>query len=192
MLGSKRLLVLSRNGVRTKAQFWSFDLVFAVIIFVFALVLLTYVWVNISGEYSISYGRNVASLQLQLNSLGSQLLSTGTPPNWNYLVNLSAASAWQNITIGLGNGTSGSLSQFKINALQNMSSANYQDVKPALGVGYDYYITITGEGISESIGKNPAQLNSTSSQSMSVPVVIGGSPAQMSIELWTNSTLGLE
>ena len=175
-----------------KAQFWSFDLVFAVIIFVFALVLLTYVWLNISGEYSLLYGRNVANIQLQLNSLGSQLLSPGIPSNWNYIVNFSAVSAWQNITVGLGNGTSGSLSQFKINALQNMSSDNYQAAKPALGVGYDYYITITGSWISESIGKNPAQLNATSLQSSVLPVVINGAPAQMTIELWTNSTLGLE
>ena len=175
-----------------KAQFWSFDLVFAVIIFVFTLVLLTYVWLNISGEYSLSYGRNVANIQLQLNSLSSQLLSPGIPSNWNYLVNLSSVSTWQNITVGLGNGTTGALSQFKINALQNMSSDDYQAVKPALGIGYDYYITITGTGISASIGKNPAQLNATSLQSALLPVVINGAPAQMSIELWTNSTLGLE
>jgi len=173
-----------------KAQFWSFDIIFAIVLFVFAVVLLTLVWTDISGEFSISYSGNLAHMQSQLQSLGTQLLSTGTPSNWNLALNLSSEGTWQNLSVGLGNGTSGALSQGKINSLYNMSNTNYQVTKQSLGIAYEYYITFSTTGVA--IGRNPATTNVTSIQSLSLPVVINGVPSRMQIQLWSNSTLSIE
>ncbi len=175
-----------------KAQFWSFDIVFAIIIFIFAIVILTFVWINVSGSYSLSYGANLQHMQAQLQSLGTQILSTGSPPNWNNAMQLGSPGTWANLSIGLGNGTSGALSQSKVGALLNMSKANYQDVKPALGVSYDYYITITGGGNNDAIGINPAGENITTDQATMIPAVLNGQPVQVQIQLWSNSSLGIE
>jgi hypothetical protein len=176
-----------------KAQFWSFDIIFAVIIFVFAVVILTLIWINITDEFAISYGTNLARIQAQLQSLGIQLLSAGSPPNWNSVMSLGSSGTWENLSIGLGNGTVGGLSQQKINAFYNMSATNYQASKPPLGVAYDYYITVAGSGVNTvAIGMNPAVTNVTSVQVTTLPAVLNGKPVQVQIQLWTNSTLGIE
>lgn len=175
-----------------KAQFWSFDIIFAMVIFVFAMVILTYVWINITGEFSVSYSGDISQMQGQLNTLDTQLLTQGNPTNWNNVVNLSSPGGWQNVSIGLGNGTADSLSIAKINKLVSMAGTNYQAVKPALGVSYEYYITFTGQALNISIGENPATTNTVSVQVISQPVVISGTSAIMQLQVWTNSTLGIE
>lgn len=175
-----------------KAQFWSLDVIFAIIIFVFALLLLTVVWIDISGELSISYGGNIANMESQLQTLSNQVFSTGNPSNWNATLNFSLPSSWENVSIGLGNGTVGALSLSKINALKTMNFTNYQATKPALGVGYDYYITISGNGYNTSIGSNPSTSNVTADQVVSVPAILNGKAVQVQIQLWSNSTISIE
>jgi len=175
-----------------KAQFWSFDIIFAIIIFVFAVVILTLVWINISDEFAISYGTNLIRMQSQLQTLSVQLVSKGVPSNWNSVMNLSSSNSWENFSIGLSNGTADALSQQKVNAFYNMSLTNYQATKPPLGVAYDYYIVIKGNGINTTIGTTPTTTNVTSVQVTNVPAVLNGNPVQIKIQLWTNSTLGIE
>lgn len=175
-----------------KAQFWSFDIIFAIVIFIFAVVLLTYVWINISGEFAISSGQNIAQLESELQTIGTQLISQGSPTNWYTKVNLGSPYSWSNVSIGLGNGTEGALSIGKISTLENMSLTDYQETKPSLGIAYDYYITINGTDINIAIGHNPAITNVTAVQVLTEPVVVNGRPAEMQIELWSNSTLGIE
>ncbi len=172
-----------------RAQFWSFDIIFAIVIFVFAIVLLTFVWLSISSEFSIANSGNLARMQIQLQSLSSSLLSTGTPPNWISEVDLQHAAGWENISVGLGNGTADSLSQSKINELSNMSADDYQATKPALGIAYDYNISFIGKNIV--IGSNPLTSNAVSVRTVSIPAVINGNVIVVRIELWTNSTAGL-
>jgi hypothetical protein len=179
-------------GETTKAQFWSFDLVFAVVIFVSTIVLLTYVWLSISGQFSIAYSGNTQQLQEQLQNLGTSIVSQGYPPNWNYIETNSIPSAWSNLSIGLGNGTSGALSLQKIDALEAMSANDYQETKAPLGISYDYYITITGGNINAAMGSSPFTTNVFSLQTLELPVVINGYPAQVQIYLWSNSTLTIQ
>ncbi len=80
-----------------RAQFWSFDVIFAVVIFGTALVLLTFVWTSISNQYSLSYGLGSANLQAQLQSLQNRILGPGTPSNWNSVLNVSNTMTWSNI-----------------------------------------------------------------------------------------------
>ncbi len=172
-----------------KAQFWSFDIIFAIVIFVFAILILTFVWLSISSEFSLANTGNLARMQIQLQSLSASLLSPGTPANWNSEVTLGAPQAWENISVGLGNGTAGSLSQSKINELNNMSTADYQATKPALGVAYDYNLSFIGKNIA--IGGNPSTSNAVTVQTVSIPAVINGNVIVVRVELWTNGTTGL-
>ncbi len=172
-----------------KAQFWSFDIIFAIIIFVFAVVILTYVWLNISSVSSLQSANNLNRMQLQLQVLGTQLLTPGNPSNWNQKVNLASPGSWENLSLGMGNGTQGALSQSKINELNNMSIANYQATKPALGISYDYYIDFIGTN--SEIGINPANGNVVSSQVITIPAVLNGRQVNVQIQLWSNSTISL-
>lgn len=162
------------------------------VIFVSTIVLLTYVWLSISGQFSIAYSGNTQQLQEQLQTLGGSIVSTGNPQNWDYIVTNTFPSSWPNISIGLGNGTSGALSMHKITELQAMATAYYQDTKAPLGIGYDYYITITGTSINEDIGSSPFSSNVFSLQTLEVPAVVDGYPVQVQIYLWSNSTLALQ
>lgn len=175
-----------------KVQFWSFDLVFAIIIFILAMVVLTFVWVNINNEFSISFSSNVAHMQSQLVETSGQIMSSGYPFNWEHVVNTNNPPSWANISIGLGNGTYGGLSFPKIRTLSFMSESDYQATKAPLGLAYDYYITITGSGMAYSIGINPSSENVTSVQVERFPAVLNGNPVTVQIQLWSNSTLGIE
>ena len=175
-----------------KAQFWSFDLIFAIIIFVLAMVIMTYIWVNINNEFSLAYSSNIQHMQSQLVETGAQLMSTGYPPNWEYTSSVTNTMEWANISIGLGNGTADGLSYNKMTALRFLSKYDYQETKPPLGLAYDYYITITGEGINYAAGLNPSTENITSIQVEKFPAVLNGRPVTVQLEIWSNSTLGIE
>jgi hypothetical protein len=172
-----------------KAQFWSFDIVFAIVIFVIALALITYVWSDISNQFSLSYGNGVSAMQLGIQGLSTTLTESGNPSNWNSVVNVDNISTWNNVSIGL-EGSSG-LSTSKILTLEAMSEYNYQDTKPLLGVGYDYYITLTNGEVNITIGKNPGPYNPTSVQVVNIPVLLNNQHTNMHIELWTNTTFGI-
>ena len=175
-----------------KAQFWSFDILFAMIIFLSAMALMTAIWLNISTQYSIGYGNGPEEMQAQLQSLSGRITGEGYPDSWYSVVNPSNTATWQNISIGLGSGGGGSLSSGKIAELMAMDSADYQYTKTLLGTGYDYYITIGNSELNITLGMSPATGNAISIQSVEKPVTIGGSSANMRVELWTNTTFGIE
>lgn len=156
------------------------------------MVVLTFVWVNINNEFSITASSNVGHMQSQLVESGVQLMAPGYPSNWEQTVNINNAENWTNISIGLGNGTYGDLSDRKIGALSLMSEFDYQATKAPLGLAYDYYITITGSGTAYSAGINPSSENVTSVQVERFPAILNGRPVTVQIQLWSNSTLGVE
>ena len=177
-----------------RAQFWSFDGIFAMVIFVTAIVLLILVWNNLSGQFSLAYGFGVVTMQAQLQSLQNRIVTQGTPANWNSFVNVSKPSTWSNISIGLGAGSGASLSTSKIMTFMAMSDCNtitYQATKPLLGVGYDYYITISGGNTTLAFGVPPYSYRATSIQVARQSVVVNGVPATMQIIVWTNKTFGV-
>lgn len=178
-----------------KAQFWSFDVIFAIVIFVIAIALLVQAWRSVTNEFSISSSNPVLNMQTQLKALASLLLSQGTPPNWNTIINVSNSSTWQNTqtgySIGLGAGNSSIISAPKLMSFIAISNTNYQGTKPLLGIGYDYFITIKGSGMYFAIGKNPQNLGATAVQVTNLPVLVNGNAAQMQIILWTNRTFGI-
>ena len=177
-----------------KAQFWSIDMIFAVMIFMGGIVLLSYVWSNINSQFSISYGYGVGLMQVQLNNLLQRIQTTGYPQNWNSYASIDNTNEWSNVSIGLASSSSGgTISMNKVFTLMAMSNSNYQASKQPLGVGYDYYINIYSSGqYNISIGKNPASLNATSIQSATIPIVLdNGQSADMRVIVWTNTTFGV-
>lgn len=174
-----------------KAQFWSFDAVFATVIFGVAIVLLTIVWFAVSSQFSLSSGLGVSTMQVQLQSLQRRLLATGSPPNWNAVVNVSNTISWSNVSgsLGLGNGTA--LSQAKVMTFLSMTHniTSYQATKALLGIGYEYYITITGSDFAVSIGLSPN--NPTSIQVARLSATMNNAPVKVLLEVWTNRSAGV-
>ena len=175
-----------------KGQFWSFDIVFAMVIFVSTISILALAWSSVSGQFSVTYQNNVGVMQEQLQTLSSTLLTSGAPYAWSSIVNVTNVSTWNNVSIGLANqSNAGTLSQDKIMTFVAMSNYDYPYTKSLLGVGYDYYITISNGNFRIAMGRNPALYNSTAVQLVNVPVLIGSQSAQMQIELWTNTSFGI-
>ncbi len=172
-----------------KAQFWSFDVIFAMVIFGVALTILAYVWYSINNQFSIAYGYGVGTMQAQLDNLASTLLTQGNPPNWYALVVANNTATWGNVSIGIG--SSSNLSAQKIMTLASMANYNYQATKPLLGVGYDYYIVISGSGFSIPIGLNPSKNGAISVQVVNEKAILEGSPVTISISVWTNTSFGV-
>ena len=174
-----------------KAQFWSMDAIFAIVIFGVAMVLITFVWYNVTNQFALANGNGVSNAQSQLQSLETRLVAPGSPSNWYSSINVSNTITWNNISIGLGGSGQGNLSRQKIYTLIAMTNTNYQATKQELGVGYDYFITLNGGNYNLTIGSNPALKNATTEQVAEVPVTINGASAQMQIIVWTNTTFGV-
>ncbi len=175
-----------------KGQYWSIDMVFAIIVFTAALIILISAWSKINSEFSTAYGFGIGSMQAQLQSLQQKITTPGYPSDWLSVVNVSNANTWRNVSIGLGS-QNGTISARKAMALMAMSNTNYQATKQDMGVGYDYYITIYSPGnYNISVGRNPLERNATAIQSATIPVILSnGAVGTMRILVWTNTTFGV-
>ncbi len=177
-----------------RAQFWSFDVIFAIIIFSFAITILTYTWYTLNNQLSIGYGNGSGIMQTQLQQLSGMLFSQGQPSNWQGTVNTTNTITWIDIAIGIGTaGNRYSISPAKVYTFQSMSNYNYQAVKQELGIGYEYFITIKqmapGGSINMTIGRNPATHGALTSYVDREYGTMSGIPVAVQITLWTNTTL---
>ena len=178
-----------------RAQFWSFDIIFAIVIFSVALTLLVYTWYNVNSQLSLMYGNGGTIMQLELQSLSRSILSQGSPSYWNSMVNTANSSTWSGISVGLASGPhTTELSQGKLYTLMAMASnsTGYQNTKQVLGVGYDYFITIRGGGLNVSIGENQATHGALTTYVNSEQAFIGSTPVSIEVEVWTNQPFGVE
>jgi hypothetical protein len=164
---------------------------FAIVIFILSMTILTYVWTTLSSQFTSSYGNGVNLMQSQLQELGTSLLLQGSPPNWNSLLNITNVTGWDNISIGLGSSDNAGLSYSKILSFTAMANYNYEETKAPLGVGYDYYIIINSTDYRIVIGRNPFENNAYSIQTLTEPVSINGAPANLTIDVWTNTSFGI-
>ena len=178
-----------------KAQFWSFDVIFALVIFSVALTILTFTWYNINNQLSLAYGGGDTILQLQAKSLASGILSTGAPSNWQSIANTVNTVTWRNISIGLASAPlSSNLSSSKLYAMISMENYNYPATKQLLGMAFDYYIMITsnpttGAGLNITIGSNPQTNGARTTYVERRSAFINGVPVSIKIIAWTNTTL---
>jgi hypothetical protein len=121
------------------------------------------------------------------------MLTPGSPSDWSSLVGVNNIATWNNITIGIGNSNSSTISTQKMLTLMAMSNSNYQATKLPMGIGYDYYITIySPSGYNVSMGLNPITRNATAIQIATFPVIMdNGATGTMRLEVWTNTTFGV-
>jgi hypothetical protein len=175
-----------------KAQFWSFDIIFAIVIFSVALTILTFTWFNISNQLAISYVGSGALLGLQTQALATSLLSTGSPPNWQSAVSLGGAATWAQVSVGLGSSQDKmSISARKLYTFIAMAAQNYSATKQLLGIGYNYYITITGGPYNIAIGENPTTFHALNTYIVTSGSNIGGTPVIVRTMLWSNKPIAV-
>jgi hypothetical protein len=175
-----------------KAQFWSFDVIFAMVIFILALTILGFTWYGVNNQLALGYSGGATVAQVQAHSLAQSLLSPGSPTNWQSVAVPANTATWTNVSVGLGTSYSGSnLSASKLYALMAMASQNYQATKYALGVSYEYYISIYGGSIDINIGRNPASHGALSTYVEKRGAFLGGTPVTMQVDIWTNTTLAI-
>lgn len=178
-----------------KAQFWSFDVIFAIVIFAVAITVLAFTWFNLNNQLTVSYGNGDVILQLQAHALETSIFSAGYPTNWQGSIDTQSSSYWSNYSIGLTTSPeNSSLSSAKLLALQSMANYNYQAAKQPLGIGFDYFIWIksnpvSGEAINVTIGRDPNKYGALTVDVEKRPGVLNGVPVQVEVMLWTNTTL---
>ena len=177
-----------------RAQFWSFDVIFAIVIFSVALTLLTYTWYDVNTQLSLSYGNGATIMQMEQQSLASILLTPGSPSYWNSEINTSNESTWRGISAGLANSPGSTvLSPAKVYALAAMASTptGYQQSKQVLGVGYDYYIAIKGGSFNITIGENPVANGALTTYTSTGHAFLGGVPVAVQVDVWTSQPFGV-
>lgn len=175
-----------------KAQFWSIDVIFAIVIFAVAITILSFTWFNVNTQLSVAVGSGAVIAQLQAHTLADNIFSTGTPSSWQSVVNTTNASTWKNVSIGLGSAPgSTNISAGKLYTFIAMANYNYQATKQKLGVGYEYEIIINGSAINIKIGRNPLTNGAQSTFVERRSAFIGGNPVNIEVLVWTNSTLAV-
>jgi len=178
-----------------KAQFWSFDIIFAIVIFTVAMTILAYTWYNIDNQLALSYGSGTETMQFETQVLTERLLTPGTPADWNALVNTSNPSTWSDISAGLTlSSNSSTISPQKVYtlmAMANYNSSDYQATKPLIGIGYDYYIMITGRDVNVTIGENPSIHNALTTYVYKTRAVFGTEPVLIKVIVWTNEPVAI-
>ena len=191
---SKSLASLDKTSLRSfKAQFWSFDLIFSVVIFSFAITTLAYTWFNVNNQLASAYSGTSMMLQLQTQILSQDLMSPGTPGNWQSAVNTLNTANWGGVSIGLASSPSNSsISAGKLYTLISMANYNYMASKQPLGVAFDYYITIMGtpntaNTVSISIGRNPSTNGALAVYAQKMSATLNGVPVIVTVNVWTNT-----
>lgn len=174
-----------------KLQFLSFDAIFAIIIFTFAITILGFVWYSISSQLATAYGTGTSAMQVQLEYLLENLLTQGYPPNWQSVVGTTNTLTWTNVSVGVGNGKPDQIDMNKFMTLMSMANNNYQATKQLLGIGFDYYVTLNVGSASVPIGLNPTKNGAVSIQVANKAVTVNGQSANLQIIVWTNSSFGI-
>ncbi len=180
-----------------KAQFWSSDLIFSVVIFSFALTILAYTWFNIGNQLASAYSGTSIILQLQAQTLVQNLMTTGAPANWQSTVDTTNVMDWRDVSVGLASTSSNSsISTGKLYALISMANYNYPASKQPLGVAFDYYITIVGSPgsantINIGIGRNPSTNIVLAEHSQRISATLNGVPVIVTVTVWTNTNFAL-
>ncbi len=179
-----------------RAQFWSFDLIFAVVIFSFAVTILAYSWFNINNQLASSYSPTYIMLQLQEQALSQSLMSPGAPANWQSTVNTLSTTSWTGVSVGIAaSALNSSLSASKLYTFMSMANYNYQASKTPLGVAFDYYITVVSTGsanaVSISIGSNPSTNGALAVYAQKMSATLNGIPVVVTVNVWTNAGFAL-
>ncbi len=175
-----------------KAQFWSIDVIFSIVIFTVALTLLAYTWYNINNQLALSYSDGSTVMSIQAYTISGTLMTPGYPTNWQNDVNLSDSESWDDLSIGLLKNGSNQISNSKLYTFIAMANSNYQATKTSLGASYNYYVVIRGNGINIKIGRNPSLYNATSVVRQTSSAMLNNLQVSVIVETWTNGNLAVD
>jgi len=171
-----------------KAQFWSFDVIFAMVIFTVAITILSVAWLDLNNQLSVSYGNGASLAQVDAHALIQNLFTTGYPSDWQARVNLTNITTWNNVSVGMAaNQGSANLSTSKIYTMLAMSETNYQAMKQELGIGFDYYIIIYGSSVNITMGRSPGTNYTYSIYAEKRGAFLNGAPVTVEAIVWSNS-----
>ena len=168
-------------------QFWSFDVIFAIVIFTVAMTILAFTWYNINSELAISSGGGGTIMQLQSEVLAQSLMSEGYPAHWYSEINISNPATWQKVSLGIEASNGTEISSKKLYTLIAMANTDYGMTKQLLGVSYNYYIIIYNNEINVTIGLNPSANAALTTYVVNKYGYINGQPVKIRIMVWTNT-----
>ena len=164
--------------MRKRGQAWGFDLMVAVTIFLAAILVFFFYSINFPKESQ----ETLDSLFYEGNIIADDLLSEGSPNNWNVTTL---------IKIGLLN--ENKINETKLALFYNYSSNNinpgtYSQTKSLLNTKYEYYVNfskpITVEGNSvEGVGKQPSS-NPKNLIRISRFTIYENEPTTLNIYVW--------
>ena len=158
--------------MNSKGQFFSYDAIIAGAIFLLAIALILSYWNGVQPNQETDLSRETLRLS-------ETLLTAGFPPDWEKNGNPKS--------IGLAEKqNSRVLSPEKLAEFRRMSESGYEEVKPILLTGNEYWIEISGENLDCggpcSFGKKPPENAERSSATRLV--VLNGKPARLTVNLW--------
>ncbi len=176
------------SGKMMKAQFWSFDVVFAMVVFTIAITILSVAWLNINNQLSVAYGNGASLSQVDAQALIQNLFTTGYPSDWQARINVTNTTTWNNVSVGMvANQGSANLSSSKIYTMLAMTETNYQAMKQELGIGFDYYIMIYGSSVNITMGRSPGTNYTYSIYVEKRGAFLNGAPVTVEAIVWSNS-----
>ncbi|MDE1856865.1 MAG: hypothetical protein KGH98_02145 [Candidatus Micrarchaeota archaeon] len=174
-----------------RLQFWSFDIIFAVVIFSVAITILAFAWFNLSGQLAIVNGGGTIILQIQAQDAKQSVMSPGYPAAWQTTINTTNTLTWAGVVAGITTAPSNTtISPAKLAALESLSKYNYLASKQVVGVSYDYYITIRGGQFNISIGENPNLNKALTTEVRTASGFLNGVPVTVKVMVWTGTSLG--
>ncbi|MBM3234415.1 hypothetical protein FJZ19_04970 [Candidatus Pacearchaeota archaeon] len=145
----EQFILINKNS---KAQTWGIDLMIAAIIFSMGIIALFVYLQNYPGEAP----ENINALVYDGNIIADNLLSEGTPKDWNS----------SNVVI-MGILSDNKINETKIERFYNISILNYEFTKTLFNTRFDYFFFLTdnislSDGETRGIGKvgtDPASIS---------------------------------
>ncbi|RMD67315.1 hypothetical protein D6817_01900 [Candidatus Pacearchaeota archaeon] len=159
-----------------KAQVWSFDLIVASIIFLSVILFFYLLTINLQTDTFSEQKK----LQREANALADNLLSSGTPQNWN-----------ETNVVKIGIADDGKLNKTKLLAFKNLAESDYTRTKSLLGISDNYYINFTqpinANGFSiDTIGSVPSAEQNYSNLAVATrAVAVDGKIVILKVNVWS-------
>ncbi|MBI2449633.1 hypothetical protein HYV49_05035 [Candidatus Pacearchaeota archaeon] len=138
-----------------KAQVWSLDIIVGVTIFIIAIIIFYIYTINLSDEAESSSD----DLNIDADFISSNILSEGSPRNWNKT----------NVLIP-GIVTDNKINETKLVALAQLSKDNYDKSRQLLGTKYDYFVFLENKDGLVYFGKNQCGIGSAKATEQNISI----------------------
>ena len=124
--------------IKNKSQIWGIDLMIAVTLFVFG-IMIFYIY-NLNAPSDVR--ENFEYMTYDGNLIMDSILSEGYPANWSELV----GTADEDKIVKIGVLTNSKINNTKLEKFNDLATGNYDDTKIKFSTRYDYYFTVDADG----------------------------------------------